>query len=208
MFIQRCFPHREAALFAFLKMELIIMIHAVTDGTGLSENVITASSSLYPHVDAICLREKQLSEVKMSLKVKEMIEWGIPSRKLIVHSSPDIAVQHNLQGVHFTEFDERMKSFKHAYPYIKAGKSVHSLKTAKQAETDGADYIYFGHIFKTPSKKGLPGRGLYALREVADTVSIPVIAIGGIDFGNMNTVFEAGATGAAMISAFFKKKGG
>jgi thiazole tautomerase (transcriptional regulator TenI) len=182
------------------------MIHAVTDGTGLSENVITASSFLYPHVDAICLREKQLSEMAINLTVKEMIERGIPSGKLIVHSSPNIAVQHNLQGVHFAEFDERMKSFKHSYPYIQAGKSVHSVKTAKQAETDGADYIYFGHIFKTPSKKGLPGRGLYALREVTDAVSIPVVAIGGIDFGNMKTVFNAGATGAAMISAFFKKE--
>ncbi|WP_158023594.1 thiamine phosphate synthase [Domibacillus antri] len=182
------------------------MIHAVTDGTGLSESVITASVSLHPRVDALCLREKQLSEMEISQKIKGMIERGIPSGKLIVHSFPDIAVQYDLQGVHFTEFDERMKSFKQAYQHIQAGKSVHSLKTAKQAEEDGADYIYFGHIFETSSKKGLPGRGLDALCEIAAAVSIPVIAIGGIDFGNMKTVFGAGATGAAMISAFFKNE--
>ncbi|WP_158068833.1 thiamine phosphate synthase [Domibacillus epiphyticus] len=182
------------------------MIHAVTGGTGLPENVMSISSSLYPHVDAICVREKQLSETALSLKIKKMIEQGIPPEKLIIHSFPAIAVQYNLQGVHFTEFDDRMKLFKHTYPYLQAGKSVHSLETAIKAELDGADYLYFGHIFKTPSKEGVPGRGLDLLRQLTDSVSIPVIAIGGIHFDNIQTVLEAGAAGAAMISAFFKNE--
>ncbi|WP_196803576.1 thiamine phosphate synthase [Bacillus sp. 37MA] len=182
------------------------MIHAVTDGTGLSEKAIVTAASLYPNVEAICIREKQLSETDIDSKIKHMIKRGISPEKLIVHSCPDIAVRYRLQGVHFTEFDERLKIFKRSHPDIQAGKSVHSVDTARQAEIDGADYIYFGHIFTTPSKEGLPGRGLNALRGVTKAVSIPVIAIGGIHSGNVKTVIEAGAAGAAMISAFFKKE--
>ncbi|OKL36541.1 hypothetical protein BLL40_09800 [Domibacillus mangrovi] len=180
------------------------LIHAVTDGTGLRENTIATVASLYPDVEAICIREKQLSEQDTCLKIKQLIDRGIPAKKLIVHSHPDLAIQYHLQGVHFTEFDKRLKAFKQSYPYMKAGKSVHSVATARQAEIDGADYIYFGHIFTTSSKEGLPGRGLNALRSVTKAVSIPVIAIGGIHSGNVKTVMEAGAAGTAMISAFFK----
>lgn len=183
------------------------MIHAVTDGTGLSEKAVMTSASLYPDVDAICIREKQLPETDIDSKIQHLIKSGIPPEKLIIHSYPDLAVRYRLQGVHFTEFDERLKTFKHSYPNIQAGKSTHSVNTARQAEMDGADYIYFGHIFTTLSKEGLPGRGLDALRDVTKAVSIPVIAIGGIHSGNVKTVIKAGAAGAAMISAFFKKEG-
>ncbi len=180
------------------------MIHAVTNGTGLPEALQEKAFSLFPKVDAICLREKKLSSTELESKVRELLDRGIPPQKLIVHSHPDLVVSYSLQGVHFTEFDDRLSSFKQAYPGKKAGRSVHSAVSAKKAEAEGADYVYFGHIYTTSSKPGTPGRGLEMLQEVASAVSIPVVAIGGIHFKNLKTVLNAGASGAAMISAFFK----
>lgn len=179
------------------------MIHAVTDGSGLPKPIQETITSIFPAVDAICLREKGLSAKEMSVKVAGLIEQGVPPQKLILHSTPELAHFLPILGVHFTEFDDRLASFKKAHPEKLAGRSVHSVASAQKAEADGADYLYFGHVFATNSKKGLPGRGLVALSDVARSVSIPVIAIGGICDENISTVQQAGASGVAMISAFF-----
>lgn len=84
------------------------------------------------------------------------------------------------------------------------GVSVHSPEEAKEAEALGADYVTAGHIFETDCKKGLKGRGLEFLRQVSQGVSIPVYAIGGISAENMESVREAGANGACIMSGFMK----
>ena len=179
------------------------MIHAVTDGSGLPKTIQEAIKSIFPVVDAVCLREKQLSVKELSIKVADLINQGVPPQKLLLHSAPELAQFLPVLGVHFTEFDERLAPFKKAHSEKLAGRSVHSVASAQKAEADGADYLYFGHVFATTSKKGLPGRGLDALSDVARSVSIPVIAIGGICDENIPSVRQAGASGVAMISAFF-----
>ena len=69
-------------------------------------------------------------------------------------------------------------------------------------ESEGADYIGFGHVYPTSSKRkpGTP-KGPDALREVCNAVTVPVIAIGGIDASNLRPVIDAGAWGAAVIGA-------
>lgn len=64
----------------------------------------------------------------------------------------------------------------------------------------GACYVIAGHIFSTDCKKGVPPRGLAFLREVTNSVSIPVYAIGGITVENSGEVFAAGAAGVCMMS--------
>lgn len=181
------------------------MIHAVTDGTSLSRTTMDVIAQIHKYIDAVCLREKALTSKQLQSKVEQLLLDGVPRSKLIVHSHPDIAAFCGLYGVHFSEFDSRLASFKRHYPFLKAGRSVHSLAAAQQAEQEGADYLYFGHIFTTPSKKGVPGRGLDALREITGAVSIPVIAIGGLSKQNKQEAMNAGAAGAAMISEFFGK---
>ncbi|MET0151692.1 MAG: thiamine phosphate synthase, partial [Candidatus Binatia bacterium] len=80
--------------------------------------------------------------------------------------------------------------------------STHDVSQARAAAAGGADYIGFGPIFTTPTKQtGYSARGLSALREVRAAVSLPIVAIGGIDFDNALEVLGAGADAAAMISA-------
>lgn len=180
------------------------MIHAVTDGTGLPRSVQQKIIHSFSDVDFICIREKQLSLHQLSQKINELLQSGLPAEKVIVHSVLELADRFPVQGVHFTEHDERLAHFKREHPSKLAGRSVHSVEAAERAEADGADYLYFGHVFNTNSKKGLPGRGLHSLSHVTEAVTIPVIAIGGIHSGNIEAVRQAGASGAAMISAFFK----
>ena len=73
---------------------------------------------------------------------------------------------------------------------------------ARRAEQAGAAYVGFGPIFATGSKADpLPPRGLEALAEVCRALSIPVVAIGGIDFEGARAARRAGAAGVAVISA-------
>ena len=87
------------------------------------------------------------------------------------------------------------------------GYSSHSLEEAIEAEKNGADYVAFGAIFPTPTKgPGHPVQGIEKLREVVKAVSIPVVAIGGIDRGNIKEVLSTGVASVAMISALAKAK--
>jgi thiamine-phosphate pyrophosphorylase len=81
------------------------------------------------------------------------------------------------------------------------GVSTHSVEQARAAQSAGADYIGFGPIFTTKTKDAGPLRGIEGLREVRKAVKLPVIAIGGINGGNLDKALEAGADGVAVISA-------
>ena len=84
------------------------------------------------------------------------------------------------------------------------GCSVHSVEDAIEAEKLGASYLTAGHIFATDCKRGLPPRGMEFLKQVCETVNIPVYAIGGIGLndGKIDSVCECGAAGACIMSAF------
>ena len=80
------------------------------------------------------------------------------------------------------------------------GASVHSVDEAKEAESLGASSVTAGHIFKTDCKKGVPERGLPFLKDVVDSVGIPVYAIGGIDLDVIDDIYSTGASGACLMS--------
>lgn len=80
------------------------------------------------------------------------------------------------------------------------GVSVHSPEEAKECEQLGATYLTAGHIFATDCKKGVPPRGISYLKEVCDSVKIPVYAIGGIHEGNMQECLDVGAAKVCMMS--------
>lgn len=90
-----------------------------------------------------------------------------------------------------------------APPGFQIGVSTHSVEQAREAERDGADYIFFGPILDTPSKRTFgPPQGLDRLEEVCRAVRIPVIAIGGINESNARDCVRAGASGVAAIRLF------
>ncbi|MEG0250945.1 MAG: thiamine phosphate synthase [Peptostreptococcus sp.] len=88
--------------------------------------------------------------------------------------------------------------------YKEIGVSVHSIDEAKRAESLGASYLTFGHIFETDCKKGLEPRGLKLLKELCSSVAIPIYAIGGITPQNAYLAVENGAKGVCIMSGIMK----
>ena len=81
------------------------------------------------------------------------------------------------------------------------GRSVHDIDAAKLAEADGADMVIVGPVFETQSKPKVAPVGTALVKEIAESVPLPVIAIGGIKPENAGEVIRAGAAGVAVISA-------
>jgi len=83
------------------------------------------------------------------------------------------------------------------------GVSCHSLEQARRAQSAGANYVFFGPVFDTPSKRAFgPPQGTAKLAEVSSAVGIPVIAIGGLTAINSRESIRAGARGIAAIRLF------
>lgn len=121
--------------------------------------------------------------------------------RFIVNDRVDIALLSNADGVHLGQEDLPLTAARKLMEEKLIGVSTHDLAQAREAERDGADYIGFGPIFGTGTKEtGYAPRGLDVLREVRRAVALPIVAIGGIQEGNVKSVWQAGADSAAMIS--------
>jgi thiamine-phosphate pyrophosphorylase len=132
---------------------------------------------------------------------------GTPAR-VLVNDRLDVALAANAAGVHLGEKSlplEVVGEWRSASGRLDfmVGVSCHSLESARAAEGGGADYIFFGPVFATPSKAafGAP-QGIERLGEVCASVEIPVLAIGGVNLENAGACIAAGAAGIAAIRLF------
>jgi thiamine-phosphate pyrophosphorylase len=122
---------------------------------------------------------------------------------VVINSRVDMALAAGAAGVHLPEDDIPVAAARDLLGDRRLlGRSVHSVESARRAAGEGADYLIFGPVFATESHPGREARGLAALREVTAAVSIPVLAIGGIDAARAEACGEAGAAGFAAIGYF------
>jgi thiamine-phosphate pyrophosphorylase len=120
----------------------------------------------------------------------------------ILNDHADIAAAVDADGVHLGQDDLPIEAARRFLGRDKIiGISTHDLDQARAAEGAGADYIGFGPVFATATKKAGAAKGTGDLVLIRRTVSIPVLAIGGINRANVADVIRAGADGAAVISA-------
>ncbi len=122
----------------------------------------------------------------------------------IVNDYADIALAVDADGVHLGQDDLPLADAKRIMGDKIIGISTHNLQEAVEAEKGGADYIGFGSIFPTDTKEDVIIQGLEALKAIKNSVKIPVIAIGGINAGNVKSVFETGCYGVAVSSGLLK----
>jgi thiamine-phosphate pyrophosphorylase len=171
-------------------------------------------------IDWIQIREKDLSGNELSLLTGEALHHAAATLdgpaappRIIVNDRLDVAIVTGAGGVHLGEGSLPVREAKQLLYALSpnrlpiddflVGVSCHSLEAAKAAARDGADYIFFGPVFATPSKAafGQP-QGLARLAEVSASASIPVLAIGGITMENIPSCLAAGASGIAAIRLF------
>lgn len=120
----------------------------------------------------------------------------------IVNDYADIAMCVDADGVHLGQDDLPLKEARKILGRDKIiGISTHSLEQAIEAERGGADYIGFGPVFHTLTKKAGKPKGTDLLRKVKEQVNVPVVAIGGISLKNIGSVLHTGVDAVAVASA-------
>ncbi|NTV27562.1 MAG: thiamine phosphate synthase [Methanothrix sp.] len=126
----------------------------------------------------------------------------------LINDRVDIALAIEADGVHLGQKDiPCIVARKMLGPGKIIGITVHNLAEAKEAETSGADYLGVSPIFQTKTKldAGKPA-GIALIEEIRKQVSIPLIAIGGINHSNATEVIQAGADGLCAISCVVAKE--
>jgi thiazole tautomerase (transcriptional regulator TenI) len=144
-------------------------------------------------VDLIQLREKDLSEAELRPIAMELLAVLDSPRRLQINGLPELAKELDC-GLHVPEAMAAIDEPPHPF-----SRSVHSAQSI--ATSMNPDFLIAGHLFSTPSKAGLPARGLSWLQSVVQRAPVPVVAIGGIDISNAASAIRAGAAGIAVISA-------
>ena len=150
----------------------------------------------------IVLREKDMDEISYGSLAKQVLTiCERYSVTCILHSFYDAAIRLGCKKIHLPLHILRdIPAYKKDH-FDVIGSSVHSVDEAREAEKLGCTYITAGHIFVTDCKKDLAPRGLDFLHQVAASVNIPVLGIGGITSDNLHQVMDI-AYGACIMSGF------
>jgi thiamine-phosphate pyrophosphorylase len=171
------------------------------DYLGLTSQAIKGGASV------IQLRDKKLDHGELLKIAYEMKRLCSESNVLfIVNDYLDVALAVNADGLHLGQTDLPVIEARKLSPMDTIiGCSTDTVSQAKQAVINGADYVAVGAIFPT-SSKDTHVLGTKALAKIKNAVTVPVVAIGGIDQTNIERIRLAGADAAAVISAVGKSK--
>jgi len=157
-------------------------------------------------VDLIQVRERDLEAAALSALVAELVRLTRASEtRVVVNERLDVALASGADGVHLRGDSipaARARSMAPAGFLI--GRSVREAAGAVEAAA-GTDYLIAGTVFRSSSKPGLEEHlGLKGLAAIVRSVSVPVLAIGGVSLDRIGSVAEAGAAGVAAISLFLE----
>jgi thiamine-phosphate pyrophosphorylase len=135
--------------------------------------------------DLLQVREKDLTGGPLLTLARDLVAAAKPRGArcaVVVNDRLDVALAARAAGVHLPADGLPIEQVRRVAPKrFLIGCSVHSLAEARQAQTAGADYLFFGPVFETPSKAAFgPPQGPDALMRIVEGVRIPVWAIGGI----------------------------
>lgn len=163
----------------------------------LERSVPVVAAVLDAGVDSVQLRDSGPSMTAMIEALKQTANWD--RDRIVVNDDPRVAGAFGIRWLHLgASWLEQTPPFAR---FARVGISVHSLDEAVEAESLGADYVTFGHIFPTASHPGVPGRDVTALAGIVDRLQIPVLAVGGINHANVASVLATECAGIAVISA-------
>jgi thiamine-phosphate pyrophosphorylase len=189
---------------------------AGTEANAIARTLQSAQIALAAGVDWVQVREKDLPGGRLLELARRIVcfaeEQAVETERqsrIIINDRLDVALAAAADGVHLGSESAPAREVVrwcrtgNAPERFVIGVSCHSVEEAREAENAKSDYIFFGPVFKTPSKQafGAP-QGMERLAEVCHAVAVPVIAIGGVDQENAASCIRAGASGIAAIRMF------
>lgn len=184
-----------------------LRLYAITDTSWLNgaslidvvENVLKNGATF------LQLREKNATHDEIVAKAKAIKpiarKYGVP---FVIDDDVQVALEADADGVHIGQSDTDYMTARSILGDNKIiGMTAKTVEQAKEAERLGADYIGTGAVFGSSTKKDAVYMPRERLIEVAGSVNIPVVAIGGIDYDNCGELTGTGIDGIAVVSAIF-----
>ncbi|MBE6503743.1 thiamine phosphate synthase [uncultured Methanobrevibacter sp.] len=181
-----------------------LSLYLVTDDSSDEEKFLnTIEEGIKGGVSVVQIREKTaetLDFYNLALKVKKITsKYNVP---LIINDRVDVAMAIDAEGVHVGQSDMPCDITRKLIGNDKIlGVSAATISEAKKAEKDGADYIGTGAVFPTATKDDAPSITKKDLKEIVESINIPVVAIGGITLDNACELLDTGISGLSVVSA-------
>ncbi|MBS6955268.1 MAG: thiamine phosphate synthase [Enterocloster asparagiformis] len=187
-----------------------LLLYAVTDRSWLNGRTLydQVEEALAGGATLIQLREKELDREHFLEEARELKalcrRYGAP---FVINDSVDIAAAVDADGVHVGQSDMAAGDVRFRLgPDKIIGVSAQTVDQALLAERSGADYLGVGAVFHTGTKRDATDVSYETLREICRAVKIPVVAIGGINRGNVEQLAGSGICGVAVVSAIFAQQ--
>lgn len=187
-----------------------VLLYAITDRQWLNGRTLASQVEevLKNGATFLQLREKHLKHdelVREAITIKEIAaKYNVP---FVIDDDVYAAREADVDGVHIGQSDTDYKRARNILGRDKIiGMTAHNLKEAIAAQNVGADYIGVGAVFTTSTKKDTVPMSFATLKEITDNITIPVVAIGGINHNNILELKGSGIDGVAVISALFAQK--
>ena len=185
-----------------------MLLYAVTDQSWLKggQTLLSVCEGVLANgATFLQIREKDLDAAFFEAEAASLkalcARYGVP---YVVNDSVEIALAIDADGVHVGQSDIRGRDIRKLMgPDKILGISAGTVEEAVAAERAGADYIGVGAVFGTSTKKDARNLTVEKLKEITNAVSIPVVAIGGINARNLMELSGSGVDGVAVVSAIF-----
>jgi len=187
-----------------------MLLYAVTDRAWLREQSLAeqVEQTIQGGATFIQLREKNLPYedfLKEAQQIKRITDaYNVP---FVINDNVEVAIACAADGIHIGQDDMDLSTARNMIGDDKIlGVSVQTVEQARLAEKGGADYVGVGAVFTTSTKLDATALPLRTLEAICKSISIPVVAIGGINEKNILQLSGSGIDGVAVVSAIFAKQ--
>ena len=184
-----------------------LLLYAVTDRTWIGKKTLLeqVEDALRGGATCLQLREKELGQDDFFTEAMEMKalcrKFSVP---FIINDNVEVAVKCGADGIHVGQHDMKASDVRALIGgNMILGVSAQTMEQAAFAERSGADYLGVGAVFATTTKLDADTVSCETLKNICTSVSIPVVAIGGIYKHNIMRLAGTGASGVALVSAIF-----
>jgi len=184
-----------------------MLLYAVTDRMWVGEKSLSeqVEETIKGGATFIQLREKTLAYdefLQIAKQIKKVTDrYHVP---FVINDYVRVAVDCGADGIHIGQEDIEIEAARKMIGHDRIlGVSVQTVEQAIAAEKNGADYLGAGSMFSTSTKADADMVSIETLKKICEAVSIPVVAIGGINQTNILKLGGSGVDGAAIVSAIF-----